>query len=134
MKSHDVVDSAIKPMHDFEERQDFAQIVLENLKTAVVQQAYRAGRIDFTSIKPWPSKLICAEGIYCEGNEERGRAKRAAIFVGSKFGAVSRPDLVAAACEAAKGEFDVLICCTFNYRNHSNEWIDSARSLFSKPV
>ena len=48
--------------------------------------------------------------------------KRAAIFIGPEFGTVSRPDLVAAAREAADAGFDVLIACAFNYEAHASEF------------
>ncbi len=48
--------------------------------------------------------------------------KRAGIFIGSEFGTVSRPDLVAAAREAGDIGFDVLIACAFNYDAHSAEF------------
>src|SRR5262249_50616548 len=37
---------------------DFGQMVLENLKTAGVQQAHQEDRITFTALTPWPGKLI----------------------------------------------------------------------------
>ncbi len=51
---------------------DFAQIILENLKTAGVQQADKQGKIDFSSLVPWPGGMICAEGRYVEGGSGRG--------------------------------------------------------------
>lgn len=75
-------------------------MILENLKTAGVQQAHKEDKIMFSSIAPWPGKFICAEGRYLEGSQDSGTEKRAAIFVGPEFGTVSRPDLVAAAREA----------------------------------
>ena len=48
----------------------FPQMILENLKTAGVQQAHKEDRIAFTSLKPWPGDLVCAEGRYIEGNAE----------------------------------------------------------------
>lgn len=104
------------------EERDFAQVILENLKSAGVQQAHKDGKIDFTSLTPWPGELVCAEGRYFEGGEESGDEKRAAIFVGPEFGTVSRPDLVAAAREAGDADFDVLIACAFNYDAHSSEF------------
>ena len=97
---------------------DFAQMVLENLKAAGVQQAAKEGRIAFTGLAGWPGRLICAEGTYMEGDVQR----RAGIFVGPEFGTVSRPDLVAAAREAGDAGFDVLIACAFNYDAHSSEF------------
>ena len=96
---------------------DFNAIILENLRTAGVQQAHKADKIDFTALEPWPGELICAEGKYLEGADER----RAAIFVGPEFGTVTRVDLAAAAREAAEADFDVLIACAFSFDAHASE-------------
>jgi len=99
-------------------KQSFPQMILENLKTAGVQQAHKEDRIAFTALAPWPGDLVCAEGRYMEGNAE----KRAAIFIGPEFGTVLRADLVAAAREAGDAGFDVLIACAFNYEAHTTEF------------
>ena len=104
---------------EFEDEQDFVQIILENLKTAGVQQANKEDKINFISLSPWPGDLVCAEGKYID---EAETGKRAAIFIGPEFGTVSRPDLVQAAREAADAGFDVLIACAFNYDAHSTEF------------
>ena len=109
-------------LDSYGENRDFAQMILENLKTAGVQQAHKEDKIKFTSLIPWPGDLICAEGRYFEGGEEQGQEKRAAIFIGPEFGTVSRPDLVSAAREAGDADFDVLIACAFNYDAHSSEF------------
>jgi adenine-specific DNA-methyltransferase len=119
---------------------DFVQIILENLKTAGVQQAHKDDKIDFTSLTPWPGDLICAEGRFRRDEPdlpdkdqdrfvshpvnlvEKSAEKRAAIFIGPEFGTVSRPDLVAAAREAGDADFDVLITCAFNYDAMSSEF------------
>ncbi len=98
--------------------EDFADMILENLKAAGVQQAHKEDRITFTSLTGWPGKYICAEGKFMEGDKER----RAGILIGPEFGTVSRPDLVAAAREAGDAGFDVLIACAFNYDAHSAEF------------
>lgn len=92
--------------------QDFASLILENLRTAGVQQAHKADKIEFTALAPWPGELICAEGRY---PDEAGASKRAGIFIGPEFGTVTRVDLVDAAREAGEAGFDVLIACAFNY-------------------
>jgi len=97
---------------------DFAQMILENLRTAGVQQAHKEDRITFSSLTGRPGRFICAEGTFMEGEKE----KRAGIFIGPEFGTVSRPDLVAAAREAGDAKFDVLIACAFNYDAHSAEF------------
>ena len=93
-------------------------MILENLKTAGVQQAHKEDKITFTALTPWPGDLVCAEGRYLEGDDE----KRAAIFIGPEFGTVQRADLVAAAREAGDAGFDVLIACAFNYEAHTTEF------------
>jgi adenine-specific DNA-methyltransferase len=93
-------------------------MILENLKTAGVQQAHKDDRITFTSLTPWPGQMVCAAGSYQEGETER----RAAIFIGPEFGTVQRQDLVQAAREAGDADFDVLIACAFNYEAPATEF------------
>ncbi len=120
---------------------DFAQMILENLKVAGVQQAHKEDRITFTSLTGWPGHYICAVGTFLgdlgenlgvlgvrdkheghEGFTKGTKEARAGIFIGPEFGTVSRPDLVAAAREAGDAGFDVLIACAFNYGAHSAEF------------
>ncbi|NJA06956.1 site-specific DNA-methyltransferase [Methylococcaceae bacterium WWC4] len=121
-ENDDLVDGVAESNAEYREERDFVQMILENLKTAGVQQAHKTDKIDFTALSPWPGELICAEGRYWEGSESTGAEKRAAIFIGPEFGTVSRPDLVAAAREAGDAGFDVLIACAFNYDAHSSEF------------
>jgi len=118
----ELIDSLNEDRADYAAKQSFPQMVLENLKTAGVQQAHKEGRISFTALTPWPGDLVCAEGRYLEGNTETGSDKRAAIFIGPEFGTVQRADLVAAAREAGDGGFDVLIACAFNYEAHATDF------------
>lgn len=121
-ENDELIDPSAVALKDGDNQRDFVQMVLENLKSAGVQQAHKEDRMVFTALSPWPGDLVCAEGRYFEGNEESGTEKRAAIFVGPEFGTVSRPDLVAAAREAGDADFDVLIACAFNYDAHSSEF------------
>lgn len=107
---------------DYAPKPTFAQMILENLRTAGVQQAHKDDRISFTSLAPWPGELVCAEGRYVEGDAESGKPRRAAIFIGPEFGTVTRVDLVDAAREAIEAGFDVLIACAFNYDAHATEF------------
>jgi len=112
-------DNLIDPEARTASGQDFASLILDNLKTAGVQQAHKADKIDFTALEPWPGELICAAGQYLD---ERGEHQRAAIFIGPEFGTVTRADLTAAAREAGDADFDVLIACAFNYDAPASEF------------
>ncbi len=120
---------------------DFAEVILENLRTSGVQQAHKEDKISFSSLVPWPGDFIAAEGRFVVDSEEwlvdskkqtppqlatnhypLATEKRAALFIGPEFGTVTRPDLVAAAREAADAGFDVLIACAFSYDAHSSEF------------
>jgi adenine-specific DNA-methyltransferase len=114
----ELIDGVREPKAGYGEAHSFLHMVLENLKTAGVQQAHKTDKISFASLTPWPGKLVCAEGRYLEGSTE----KRAAILVGPEFGTVTRPDLVEAAREAADAAFDVLIACAFNFEAHTTEF------------
>ena len=168
-ENDELIDRVADTRLGYNRQQDFTATILENLRTAGVQQAHKADRIAFSSIAPWQGDLVCAEGRYANGggngaakqqasaeqragteqaanDEERagdeGRAgvaqqagaqqrtkakqqasaeQRAGIFIGPEFGTVTRPDLVAAAREAADAGFDLLIACAFNYEAHASE-------------
>ena len=126
----DVIDGIAEPRNGYGTGYDFGAIILDNLRRSGVQQAHKEDRINFTSLMPWPGRLVCAEGKYIEGatggedddDAMTGPEKRAGIFIGPEFGTVSRPDLVEAAREAAECGFDVLIACAFNYDAHTTEF------------
>ena len=118
----ELIDMVSESKNGYGKERDFVQMILENLKTAGVQQAHKEDKITFTSLTPWPGDLVCAEGRYIKNDDGSASEKRAAVFIGPEFGTVSRPDLVAAAREAGDGGFDVLIACAFNYDAHSSEF------------
>ena len=122
-ENDELIDTARDVSSEYGAKQSFPQMILENLKTAGVQQAHKQDRIAFTSLTPWPGEFVCGEGHYLEGETE----KRAAIFIGPEFGTVQRADLVAAAREAGDGGFDVLIACAFNYEAHTTEFTKLGR-------
>ena len=118
-ENDELIDVAEEQGADYTARQSFPQMIMDNLKTAGVQQAHKADRITFTSLTPWPGEgAVCAEGRYMEGDVE----KRAGIFIGPEFGTVQRSDLVEAARECGDAGFDVLIACAFNYEAHATEF------------
>jgi len=121
-ENDELIDTVTESKEGYGDEQDFAGMILENLKTAGVQQAHKEDKINFSSITPWPGYYICAEGRYVEEDKDTGTEKRVAIFIGPEFGTVTRPDLVSAAREAGDGDFDVLIACAFNYDARSSEF------------
>ena len=54
--------SWLKTAPTTEPSRPFDQMILENLKTAGVQQAHKEDRITFTALTPGPAILVCAEG------------------------------------------------------------------------
>ena len=143
-ENDELIDNAAERERGYGDRQDFAAMILENLRTAGVQQAHKDDRIVFSSLTPWPGEYICAEGWVdgdvwavtrgqkpvTGGQKKKPRVtdhgtpateKRTAMFIGPEFGTVSRPDLVAAVREAAEAGFDVLIACAFNYDARASE-------------
>ncbi len=134
-ENDELIDTLKQDSPEYGAKQTFPQMILENLKTAGVQQAHKEDRITFTALMPWPGEgLICAEGRYFQqssstsggrGQGEGGEGlveKRAGIFIGPEFGTVQRADLVEAAREAGDAGFDVLIACAFNYDAHATEF------------
>ena len=121
-ENDELIDNVAEAKLGYGEKQDFAEMILDNLKTSGVQQAHKEDRISFSGIRPWPGYHVCAEGTYVEGDADSGAEKRAGIFVGPEFGTVSRPDLVTAVREAADADFDVLVACAFNYDAHASEF------------
>ena len=117
-ENDELIDTIGEGGAEYGTKQSFPQMILENLKTAGVQQAHKEDRITFTALTPWPGELVCADGRYLEGTSE----KRAAIFIGPEFGTVQRADLVAAAREAGDAGYDVLVACAFNYEAHTTEF------------
>jgi adenine-specific DNA-methyltransferase len=117
-ENDELIDALKESDPEYGAKQSFPQMILENLKTAGVQQAHKEDKITFTALTLWPGELVCAEGRYMEGDRE----KRAAIFIGPEFGTVQRQDLVLAAREAGDADFDVLIACAFNYEAHTTEF------------
>ena len=126
-ENDELIDPAVQKVPCYGKHQDFTHMIMENLKSAGVQQAHKEDRITFSSLIPWPGDMVCAEGRYMEGSEDTGNLKRAAVFIGPEFGTVSRPDLVSAAREAGDADFDVLVACAFNYEAHATEFAKLGR-------
>jgi adenine-specific DNA-methyltransferase len=75
-------------------------MILENLKTAGVQQAHKEDRITLHRAHALARRSGLRRGPL-PGRAPKPSDKRAAIFIGPEFGTVQRADLVAAAREPA---------------------------------
>ncbi len=63
----------LREQNNEEDFKSFAEMILENLKTAGIQQAQKSDKINFSSLMPWPGTMICADGRYVEGDFEKKR-------------------------------------------------------------
>jgi adenine-specific DNA-methyltransferase len=124
-ENDELIDSVADRKMGYGAQRDFPSMILDNLRTAGVQQAHKEDRITFTALTPWPGRYICGEGRYVEAGS--GAERRAGIFIGPEFGTVLRVDLVDAAREAADAGFDVLIACAFNFEAHTTEFTKLGR-------
>ncbi len=91
----------------------FGALVLENLRTAGVQNTFKNERLKFDSLQPYAGQWIHGEGHYAESD---GTNKRAAICIGPEHGTVGALLIKEAAKEAVQGVgFDMLIVCGFAF-------------------
>jgi adenine-specific DNA-methyltransferase len=82
-ENDELIDQSAEARAEYAAKQSFPEMILDNLKTAGVQQAHKEGRIAFTALTPWPGELVAAEGRYLEGDGASAVERRAAIFSGS---------------------------------------------------
>lgn len=101
------------------EQQDFASMILANLKSAGVQNSKSAERINFLALDPYPGVWINATGTY---TDSVGKLRKVAISIGPEHGTVGPSQVKEAAKEAVKGVgFDLLIVCGFAFDPHVAE-------------
>ena len=105
-------------------------MILENLKTAGVQNTIKKQRLKFERLEPYAGVWIHAIGEYTEyspsptgrGDRGEGKPRRAAISIGPELGTVSAEQIKEAAKEAVRGVgFDLLIVCGFAFDPHVSE-------------
>ena len=98
---------------------EFANIIIDNLKKAGVQNTIKNERLKFDRLEVHPGVWIHAEGEY---TEKDGKSRRVAVCIGPEHGTVG-PELVKeAAKEAVQGiGYDLLIVCGFAFDPHVSE-------------
>ena len=68
-ENDELIDNIAEAKLGYGEKQDFAAMILEHLKTSGVQQAHKEDKITLTSVTPWPGELICAEARIVESDK-----------------------------------------------------------------
>lgn len=119
-ENDEFVDHALglnEPSSPYKQNKSFAELILENIKTAGVQYAHKEDKINFLSVEPWPGANICAIGTYLEGEQQ----KKAGILIGPEYGNLNKAELVEAAIECGQSRLDTLISFAFNYDSSTTE-------------
>src|SRR5439155_4131074 len=80
--------------------QDFATMILDNLKKAGVQNTRKKERLSFDRLDPYAGAWLHAAGEYTDGD---GKTRRVAVSIGSEHGTVGPRQVKEAAKEAVQG-------------------------------
>jgi adenine-specific DNA-methyltransferase len=100
-------------------RQDFATMILDNLRKAGVQNTFKDERLRFNRLESHAGAWIHAAG---EFNDADGKPRRVAVTIGPEHGTVTPQQVKEAAKEAVQGiGFDILIVCGFAFDPHVSE-------------
>jgi adenine-specific DNA-methyltransferase len=100
-------------------QQDFATMILDNLKKAGVQNTRKNERLTFDRLDAYAGVWLNASGEYTDAE---GRSKRVAVTIGPEHGTVGPQQVKEAAKEAVQGVgFDLLVVCGFAFDPHVAE-------------
>jgi adenine-specific DNA-methyltransferase len=113
--------------------QDFATMIIDNLKAAGVQNTKKKERMIFTRLDPYAGGAwLHASGEYTDGD---GKSKRVAVTIGPEHGTVGPQQVKEAAKEAVQGVgFDMLIVCGFAFDPHVAEEVKRYGKLTVLPA
>ena len=112
--------------------QDFATMILENLKKAGVQNTRKGERLTFDRLDPYAGVWLHAAGEYRDAS---GKARRVAVSIGPEHGTVGPQQVKEAAKEAVQGVgFDMLIVCGFAFDPHVAEEVKRYGKLTVLPA
>jgi len=118
LSPHRVLDTSTeRPVSDeasgYASGDDYVSMVVDNLRTAGVQNTRKNERLRFDRLELWPGEWINAAGEY---SDVEGLQRRVAISIGPEHGTVGPVQVKAAAKEALRGVgFDVLVVCGFAF-------------------
>ncbi|MCY4586265.1 MAG: site-specific DNA-methyltransferase [Bryobacterales bacterium] len=100
-------------------QQDFAAMILDNLKKAGVQNTRKAERLRFDRLDPYAGAWLHAAGEY---TDSEGNTRRVVVSIGPEHGTVGPHQVKEAAKEAVQGVgFDMLVVCGFAFDPHVAE-------------
>jgi adenine-specific DNA-methyltransferase len=109
----------------------FETMILENLKTAGVQNRIKQERLKFDRLEPFAGTCLHAAGEYTEN----GKSKRVVVYIGPQYGTVSPEEVKEAAKEAVQGVgYDLLIVCGFAFDPHVSEEVKRYGKLTVLPA
>jgi adenine-specific DNA-methyltransferase len=112
--------------------QDFATMILDNLKKAGVQNTRKGERLTFDRLDPYAGAWLHAAGEYTDAD---GKTRRVAVSIGPEHGTVGPQQVKEAAKEAVQGVgFDMLIVCGFAFDPHVAEEVKRYGKLTVLPA
>src|SRR5680860_282770 len=113
-------------------QQDFATMILDNLRVHGTHNTKRGETLKFDRLEPFANKWINAKGEYTDAH---GQVKRVAVSIGPEHGTVSSYQVKEAAKEAMRGiPADVLLVCGFAFDASVSEEAEEYGSLTVLPV
>ena len=113
-------------------QQDFATMILENLKKAGVQNTRKSERLSFGRLDPYAGTWLHAAGEYTDAI---GKTRRVAFSIGPEHGTVGPRQVKEAAKEAVQGVgFDMLVVCGFAFDPHVAEEVKRYGNLTVLPT
>jgi adenine-specific DNA-methyltransferase len=113
-------------------QQDFATMILENLKKAGVQNTRKNERLTFDRLDAYAGVWLNASGEY---TDVEGNSRRVAVTIGPEHGTVGPQQVKEAAKEAVQGVgFDMLVVCGFAFDPHVAEEVKRYGKLTVLPT
>src|SRR5574337_1980156 len=113
-------------------QQDFATMILDNLRKAGVQNTRKSERLTFDRLDPYAGAWLHAAGEYTDAD---GKTRRVAISIGPEHGTVGPQQVKEAAKEAVQGVgYDILAVCGFAFDPHVAEEVKRYGKLTVLPA
>ena len=113
-------------------QQDFATMILDNLKKAGVQNTRKSERLSFSRLDPYAGTWLHAAGEYTDAID---KTRRVAVSIGPEHGTVGPRQVKEAAKEAVQGVgFDMLVVCGFAFDPHAAEEVKRYGNLTVLPT